>query len=123
MYGGGLRTLRNIDKLFNDQITFARWRPADRIRLVGHSDVESATVGLGIHGYGGNSHLAARPDDAHRNFTAIGDQDLAEHILTISPASAWTMAWRVRTRGPPAALSFHRTPVRRSPCRSASRLR
>ena len=38
-------------------------------------------VGIGrrMHGDGGNPHLAAGALDAKRDFSAIGDQDFAEH--------------------------------------------
>jgi hypothetical protein len=52
-------------------------------------------VGIGrrMHGDGGDSHLTARALNAKRDFSAIGDQDLAKHrvgqsiIIRSSPNS------------------------------------
>ena len=47
--------------------------------FIGHADGERSAVGIGIDGDAGDVHLAERANDAHRDFSAIGDQDLSEH--------------------------------------------
>ena len=47
--------------------------------LVGEAHVERARVGLGVHGHGADAELLASADDAQRDLTAVGDEDLLEH--------------------------------------------
>ena len=54
-------------------------RRADADGLVGEADVERVAVGLAVDGDGANAELTARVEDAQRDFTAIGDQDLTKH--------------------------------------------
>src|SRR5262249_61766386 len=49
--------------------------------LIGHLDMERVAVGLGIHGYRGNSHPAGGLDDATGDLAAICDQDFFEHLF------------------------------------------
>ena len=61
------------------QVTFGRRRRADADRLVGEPDVHGVGVGRRMYGDGANPHLAAGADDAERDFSPVGDQDLVEH--------------------------------------------
>jgi len=38
-------------------------------------------IGLGVDGHAGDAHLPAGPDHAHRDLSAVGDQDLLEPSL------------------------------------------
>src|SRR5262249_23741809 len=60
------------------QVTLGRLRGANRARLVGRGHVGAARIGLGIHRHGPNTHYPRGADDADGNFSAIGDQELAD---------------------------------------------
>ena len=47
--------------------------------FAGHADGERGSVGIGINGYARDVHFAEAAHEADGDFTAIGDQDLAEH--------------------------------------------
>ena len=47
--------------------------------FVGQAYVQRLAVHFGVHGNGGNSHVAAGADDAHGDLAAVGDQDFVEH--------------------------------------------
>ena len=74
------RFFRGVDDLVDPQIAFAGRRCADAIRLVGHADVESSPVGLGIDGDGGDPHFVQRAGDANGDFAAVRDEDLLERF-------------------------------------------
>ncbi|MGY3233966.1 hypothetical protein ACVMAJ_000856 [Bradyrhizobium sp. USDA 4448] len=77
--GAGFSTC--FDDLLDHQIALGRSRRADQDGLVGHLDMESVAVGLGIHGNRLNSHLAGGLDDPAGDFAAVGDQDAFEHVF------------------------------------------
>jgi hypothetical protein len=52
---------------------------ADGFGFVGHADVAGGAVDVGVYGHAGDAHLAQRPDDAHGDLAAVGNQYLAEH--------------------------------------------
>ena len=52
---------------------------ADHVGLVGLFDVDAGGIGIGINGGGRDIQFAAGANDAHRNFTAVGDQNFLEH--------------------------------------------
>ena len=74
-----LGLLRRVEDLVDNQIAFARRRRPDRICLIRHAHVKRAAVGFRIYGNRQDSHFAARPNNAHRNFTPVGNQDLVKH--------------------------------------------
>ena len=78
MDGLGARGARGRDDLVLAEVTLGGGRGADRHRLVGLEHVQGLAVGLGEDGDGRDAHLAAGANDAHRDLTAIGDQDLRE---------------------------------------------
>ena len=41
--------------------------------------MECGAVDVGIDGDGGDAHFAAGGDDAHRDLSPVGDQNLLEH--------------------------------------------
>ena len=63
------------------EIAFGRLRGSDSDGLVRHANVQCRAVRLRVNSDGGNFHLAARPKDAHRNFTAVGNEDFLKHAL------------------------------------------
>src|SRR5262249_30750888 len=73
------------------QIAFARSIRTDRARLVGKTDVERRTVALRVHGNGGDAHFAARADDSHGDFAAIGNENLVQRrrAFRLAPVFYW----------------------------------
>ena len=54
-------------------------RRADGISLVGFAHVQRGAIHFGEDRDRGDAHLAAGANDAHRDLSAIGDQDFLEH--------------------------------------------
>ena len=52
--------------------------PAEGERLVGDAHVQGVAVGLGVDGDAGQARVLAGPGHAHRDLTAVGDQDLGD---------------------------------------------
>jgi hypothetical protein len=46
--------------------------------------VECSTVALRVHGNGGDAHFAARADDSHGDFAAIGNENLVQRRKELS---------------------------------------
>jgi len=46
--------------------------------------MQRLTVGFGKYSHGVNAHLAASPQDAHGDFSAIGNQNLVELQVNLS---------------------------------------
>ena len=79
MHRAGAGALRGLDERLDLQIALGRRRRADQVRLVGVRDVERAAVGLRVDGDRAEPELAQRAEDADRDLTAVGDQNLVEH--------------------------------------------
>ena len=63
------------------QVAARRRRGADAHRLVGEAHVQRARVGLGVDGDRRDAELAARADDAQRDFAAVRDEDLLRNMV------------------------------------------
>ena len=87
MDGLGAGALAGIHDPVDQQVAFGGRRRPDRDRLIGHLDVERVAVGLGIHGYRLDLHVAGRLDDATGDLAAICDQNLFEHVFL----GLWTL--------------------------------
>ena len=87
MDGLGAGALAGIHDPVDQQVAFGGRRRPDRDRLIGHLDVERVAVGLGIHGYRLDPHVAGRLDDATGDLAAICDQNLFEHVFL----GLWTL--------------------------------
>src|SRR5262245_65924165 len=79
MDGVGAGDFAGCEQRRNIEIAVARGRWADANALVGEPNVHGVIVGGRVHRYGGNAKLLAGAQDAQRNLSAIGDQDLFEH--------------------------------------------
>jgi pyruvate carboxylase len=77
----------------------SRARRADTDVLVGKPDVQRVLVGLRVDGDRLDAELAARMDDAQRDFAAIRDQNLLEHHagLMANSRSPYCTAWPFST--------------------------
>ena len=66
------------------QIRIHRARAADQISLVGKPHVLRMRVGFRVNSDGANADAFAGLDDAASDFAAIGDKNLAEHMVALS---------------------------------------
>jgi hypothetical protein len=72
--GAGLP--RGVDDLVDDQVRVTRRAAAERERLVGRAHVQRVAVGVGVDRHAGQAGVLAGAGHAHRDLTAVGDQDL-----------------------------------------------
>jgi len=109
MQGIAAGLYRQVHQLARVQVAGQRVL-ADEIGLVGTLDVQRMAVGFGEHRHRADAHFGTGADDAHRDFPAVGDQQLLDHAVFPRIVEQATRE-RVRiTRL--AGESFHPTPVR-----------
>ena len=84
MDGLGVGHFRRGDDARDIQVTLAGRSRADTHRLVGHADVFQIAVHRGMHGHRLDAERMAGAQHAERNFAAIGDDDLVEHLGALS---------------------------------------
>src|SRR5690606_25087314 len=96
--------LAGRDDLVDVEVGFARRRRTDADALVGEAHVHCIRVGGGVHSDRLDAELLAGPQDAKRNFTAVGDQDFLEH----RPAYSMTTSGSPYSTG---CASWHRIAV------------
>ena len=86
------RGLRHADELLDREIALGGRRRPDRIRLVGHQDVQRLAIDVGEHRDGGDLLLAAGAEDTHGDLAAVGDQNFGEphERLMIADAASVT---------------------------------
>src|SRR5690606_32789745 len=54
---------------------------ANEMRLVGTLDVQRVAVGFGEYRHRADTHFGTGADNAHRDFPAVGDQQLLDHAV------------------------------------------
>jgi len=76
----GLRAgfARGLQNALDIQVGVARGGWADVNGFIRQAHVQRGAVSVGIDGHAGNAHLAAGADDAHGNFSPVGDQDFCK---------------------------------------------
>ena len=74
----GTGSFSHVQNFVDDQITVAGWRGANVVRLVGIAHMGCVAVGIGINSHCLNPQLVGRPQNAHRNFTPVGDEQLVK---------------------------------------------
>ena len=79
MDGLGAAAAGDVEDLVDVQVGLAGGRRADVVGLVRLAHVERGAIDVGEDGDRADTHLAAGANHAHRDLTAIGDQDLLEH--------------------------------------------
>ena len=84
MHGIAARAAGGAQHVVDREITLARGRGADAIGFVGQAHVQRSAVDVAVDRHGANAQFAAGAQDAHGDLTAIGDQDLLEHVILIS---------------------------------------
>src|ERR1700683_5527942 len=80
MNGLRARAFRYFEYFVDPEIRLRCRRRTDVIGLVGFADVERGTIDIGIDGDSSDAHFAAGAEDAHRDLTSVGDQNLLEHF-------------------------------------------
>ena len=75
----GLAAAGHVEDLVHVEIGLAGRGGADVVGVIGFADVQRLAIHVGEDNDRLDAHLAAGANDAHRNFTAIGDQDSFEH--------------------------------------------
>jgi hypothetical protein len=78
MNGIAAGTFHDIHDFVDAQITFARWRGANRVGFVGQAHVQGTTVGFAEYGSGGDAEFPTGAENAHGDFTAIGNENFAK---------------------------------------------
>ena len=77
--GAGAGLAGGGDDRVGVEIALRRRRRTDADRLVGKAHRKALPVGLAEHRDRAQPKLLRRANDAHRDLTAIGDQELVEH--------------------------------------------
>ena len=85
MDGFHIRNFRGTDDPVDLEIAFRTGRFANADRFIRQLDVERIGVGLGVDGHTADAEFLAGADDAHRNFTPVGNQNFVKH--------AWPIDW------------------------------
>ncbi len=73
MHGIATSAARHVHKLFNAEITLARGCRANRVGFIGEADMQRLAINITENRRGADAQLAASTQDAHGDFTAIGD--------------------------------------------------
>ena len=75
-----LRATGDVEQPVDAQVAVGgRVRP-ERVCLIGVADVQRRAIALGVHGDRLEPHLAARADDANRDFAPVGNENLANQV-------------------------------------------
>ncbi len=82
MDGVGAGDLGGADDGGHVQVAVGAARGTDADVLVGEPHVERMLVGFGVHGHGLDAEFAARVNHAQSDFSAVGNQNLLEHVAT-----------------------------------------
>ena len=77
----GVGDLCSADDVGDLQIALGRGRWADTDRFVSKQDMLEVAVGLGMHGNGLDTELAACALDTQGDFATVGDEDLGQHLM------------------------------------------
>jgi len=75
------------------------------VGFVRFADVQSDAVHIRIDGHRGDAHLAASADDAHRDLSPVGNQDLLEHAAPPSILLVWHGRAHAGNQHEPAATA------------------
>ena len=84
MNGINVAYFRRTHDTVNAQIAVGTGAFPDAHCLIGHLHVHGVGVGLRINGDGANVQFAAGANDAHGDFTAVGNEDFLEHLRVAS---------------------------------------
>jgi hypothetical protein len=74
--GVGPGLLGDGQQLLLHEVTVTGCGAVERIRLVGHLDVQGVAIGIGVNRHGSDASVLACPGDAHGDFAAVCDQHL-----------------------------------------------
>src|SRR5262249_43523368 len=79
MHGVGAGFPRGVEDAVDSQVALGRWSRADRHGLRREAHVECEPVRVAVHRDCRDGELSARTDDADRDLSTVGDEDLSEH--------------------------------------------
>ena len=74
-----------VDEPAGVEVTLAGIRRTDRHRLIGEPNVQRPAVGLRVDRDGPEAEVAARADDADRDFAAVGDEHRPQRYIRNTP--------------------------------------
>jgi hypothetical protein len=77
MNGVCARSPRHVDQAVDAQVAFTRRARSDGVRLVRTAHMQRGPIAFGIHGHRRQTGLAARANHAHRDLSAIGNQNFS----------------------------------------------
>ncbi len=89
MHGLRARLLAGVDDLVDQEVGLGGGCCADMHGLIGHFDMQSVAIRIGIDGDRLDTHAPRRLDDTAGDLAAVRDQDLREHARPL-PASDQT---------------------------------
>src|SRR2546426_10680510 len=92
-------SLGNVKQLGNTEVRVAGGSFSQPVRFVGFADMQSCAVRVGIDGDRGNAHLATAANNAYRDLSAVGNQDLVEHSAGVDCTGAGVCP-RLSPKGP-----------------------
>ena len=72
------RAARGVEDALHREVGRGDPSPAERLGAVGAGDVKAGGVVLREDGDRRDPHLARGPEDAHRDFAAVGDEEAAD---------------------------------------------
>ena len=72
-----------VDDRSRIEVAVACRSRADANGRISHAHMNGVGVGVGINRHRRDAHLAACPHDAHRDLSAVGDQDPLEHAARV----------------------------------------
>ena len=75
----GPGALRRVEDALDREVALCRRSGPEEERLVGVGDVEGAAIPVGVDAHGGDPELAEGAEDANRDLSPVGNQNLLEH--------------------------------------------
>src|ERR1700686_5798091 len=99
MYGFRPRTSGYVENFVHSQIGFRCGRRSNGIGFMRFTDMQRSAIDVRINGDSGDAHFVAGTNDTHSNLSAIGDQNLLEHLDKSQRTSAVPPRFYMRDRG------------------------
>ena len=81
--------LGRVEDPVDREVAHGRRRRSEQERLVRVGDVQRGPIALRVDRDRADAELAQRPEDADRDLSSIGDQNLVEHERAVF-STAWT---------------------------------
>ncbi|MCY1224728.1 hypothetical protein D9M72_368990 [compost metagenome] len=78
--GVGAALVRHFDELFHHEVGLGSGVAAQCVGLIRQAHVQGVAVRVGVDGHRGDAFVPGGSDDAHGDFTAVGDEDFAQPL-------------------------------------------